>query len=266
MLSSTSTDSDSDYPPASQRENCSPWLSTQSRPPSPLSVASSVRSVASRSLYQLTQLATQLVNTVKDQLKSTRDDAAQRELRMFNDIAEREQRIVNEHAEREYRLLDDARQARELEAQREQCAREQLLADVQRQRDREAQREIEMRRDLYDLSRQSSRAAALEAELKCLKANIGPPTVAYEVIEVPVQPGDIAPPETTTAVQMSPLRPDTPIVVQGLPANMAPRQPPNSMVHRPDNAHALTSNIQAADTSADNCHGAGISTSQSPYN
>ena len=71
-----------------------------------------MRNVASRSLYQLTQLATQLVTTVKDQLKSTRDDAECRE-----------QRIVNEHAEREYRLLTDAaerdRRARELEAQRE---------------------------------------------------------------------------------------------------------------------------------------------------
>ena len=190
MLSSTSTDSDSDYPPASQRENFPPRLGTQSRPPSPLSVASSVRSVASRSLYQLTHLATQLVNTVKDQLKSTRDDAAQRELRMFNDIAEREQRIVNEHAEREYRLLshaaerdrcllDDARQARELDAQREQIlvrdaqsARQKLLAEIQLQRDRETQREIDMRRDMYDLAAQRSRAAALEAELKCLKAKL----------------------------------------------------------------------------------------------
>ena len=60
-----------------------------------------------------------------------------------------------------------------------------------------------MRRDLYDLCRQSSRAAALEAKLKCLKANIGPPTVAYEVIEVPVQPDDITPPEVNTAVQIS---------------------------------------------------------------
>ena len=79
VLSSTGTDSDSDYPPASQRENFPPGLGTQSRPPSLLSVASSVRSAASRSLYQLTQLATQLVTTVKDQLKSTRDEAAQRE-------------------------------------------------------------------------------------------------------------------------------------------------------------------------------------------
>ena len=76
-------------------------------------------------------------------------------------------------AQREQRLLDDARQARELDAQREQflvrdakSARQELLADVQLQRDREAQREIDMHRDLYDLSRQSSRAAALEAELK----------------------------------------------------------------------------------------------------
>jgi len=289
-----SSSTDSDYPPASQRENCPPWLGTQSRPPSPLSATSSERSGTSRSLYQLTQLATQLVTTVKDQLKSTRDDAAQRELRMFNDIAEREQRIVNEHAEREYRflsdaaerdrraaeleaqreqrLLDDARHARELEAQREQIlvrdaqsARQELLADIQLQRDREAQREIDMRRDMYDLAAQRSRAAALEAELKCLKANIGTPTVAYEVIDVPVQLDDIAPPEVTTAVQMSPLRPVAPIdnlAVQGLPVNITQRQLPVSSVHRSDTAHALTWN---PDASADNCHGAGILTSQSPY-
>jgi len=210
---------------------------------------------------------------------------------MFNDIAEREQRIVNEHAEREYRLLsdtaerdrrareleaqreqrllDDARHARELEAQREQCARQELLADVQLQREREAQREIDMRRDLYDLSRQSSRAAALEAELKCLKVNIGPPTVAYEV---PVQLDDIAPPEVNTAVQMSPLRPATPVTpidnfaVQGLPHDVTHRRPPISTVHRPDIAHALTSNIHAVNPqSADNCYGADISTSRPLY-
>ena len=76
--------------------------------------------------------------------------------------------MLSAAAERDRRLLDDARQARELDAQREQCARAQLLADVQLQRDREAQREIDMRRDMYDLAAQRSRAAALEAELKCL--------------------------------------------------------------------------------------------------
>ena len=159
------------------------------------------------------------------------NDIAEREHRLLADAADRDRRTRDEHAEREQRLLSDAaerdRRARELEAQREKfllhdakCAREALLADIQLQRDREAQREIDMRRDLYDLSRQSSRAAALEAELKCLKANIGSPTVAYEVIEVPVQPDDIASPEVNIAVQMSPSRPVTPIVVQGLPANM----------------------------------------------
>ena len=299
VLSSTSIDSDSDYPPASQRENCSPGLGTQSRPPSPLSAAGSERSITSRSLYQLTQLATQLVTTVKDQLKSTRDDAAQRELRMFNDIAEREQRIVNDMAEREYRLLtdtaervrrareletqreqrllDDTRHARELEVQREQIlvrdaqsARQELLADIQLQRDREAQREIDMRRDLYDLSRQSSRAAALEAELKCLKANIGPSTVAYEVIDVPVQLDDIPPPESTAALQMSPLRPVTPIdnfAVQALPDDVTHRRPPITTVHRPDIAHAFTSNVHAVNPqSADDCYGANISMSQPLYN
>ena len=121
------------------------------------------------------------------------------------------------------------------------------------------QREIDMRRDLYDLSRQSSRAAALEAELKCLKANIGPPTVAYEV---PVQLDDIAPPEVTTAVQMSPLRLVTPVTpiddlaVQGLSPNITKRQ---------DTAHALTWNPHVEDANTpDNCHGAGILTSQPP--
>ena len=222
-----------------------------------------MRNVASCSLYQLTQLATQLVTTVQDQLKYTRDDAEQREQRMINEHAEREYRLLSAAAERdrraceleaqrEQRLLDDARQARELEAQREKfllhdakCAREQLLADVQLQRDREAQREIDMRRDLYDLSRQSSRAAALEAELKCLKATTGPPTVAYEVMEVSVQSDDIAPPTADTIVQMSPSRPATPVdnlVVQGLPANLTQQQPPVStaIVLRPDIADALT--------------------------
>ena len=64
---------------------------------------------------------------------------------------------------------------------------------------------------------------------------------------------------------MSPLRPATPIVVQGLPANITQRQPPVSIVHRPDIADALTWNPHAADTSTDNCHGAGILTSQPPY-
>ena len=119
---------------------------------------------------------------------------------------------------------------------------------------------------MYDLAAQRSRAAALEAELKCLKANIGPPTVAYEVIEVPVQPDDIAPPEINTAVQMSPSRPVTPIVVQGLPANITQRQPPVSTVHRPDIADALTWNPHAADTSTVyNCHGTNMSALQPPY-
>jgi len=102
---------------------------------------------------------------------------------------------------------------------------------------------------MYDLAAQRSRAAALEAELKCLKANIGPPTVAYDV---PVQPADIAPPETTAA-QMSPLRPVTPIVVQGLSTNITQRQ---------DIADALTWN-PVNPYAADNCHGAGITSQPS---
>ena len=104
----------------------------------------------------------------------------------------------------------------------------------------------------------------MQAELKCLKANIGPPTVAYEVVEV--QSADIAPPEATTVVQMSPSRPVTPIVVQGLPANITQRQPPVSIVHRPDIADALTWNPHAADTSTVyGCNGASVSALQSPY-
>jgi len=289
VLSSTSTDSDSDYPPASQRENCSPWLGTQSRPPSPRSVISSERSVTSRSLYQLTRLATQLATTVQDQLKCTRDDAAQREHRMFNDIAEREHRLLADAADREQRLLSIAterdRRTRDEYSDREHVLlqdaasmRDALLAHDQHAREIEAererrllddvqQRERDLRRDMYDLAAQRSRAAALEAELKCLKANIGPPTVAYEV---PVQPDDIAPPEVTTAVQMSPLRPVTPIddfAVQGLPDDVTHRRPPISTVHRPDIAHALTSNMHAVGPqSADNCYGADISTSQPLYN
>jgi len=144
---------------------------------------------------------------------------------MVNEHAEREHRLLSVAAEHDRRLVDDARQARELDAQREQLlvldaqrARDALLADVQLQRDREEQREIDLRRDLYDLSRQCSRAAALEAELKCLKATTSPPTVAYAVVEVPVQSDDTAPPTADTVVQMSPSRPVTPIdnlVVQG---------------------------------------------------
>ena len=123
VLSSTSSDSDSP-PTASQRENRPPLRDVHSRPPSTLSVVSSVRSVASRSLYQLTQLATQLVTTVQNQLKCTRDEAEQREHRMYNDIAEREHRLLADAAEREHRLLSDAaerdRRTCELEAQREQ--------------------------------------------------------------------------------------------------------------------------------------------------
>jgi len=279
LMSSTSTDSDSDCPPtASQRENRPPVLGTHSCPPSSPSVASSVRSIASRSLYQLTQLATQLVTTVKDQLKSTRDDAEMRDQRMFNEIAEREHRLLADAADRESRLLSAAaerdRRAGELEVQREQIlvrdaqsARQELLVEIQLQRDREAQREIDMRRDMYDLAAQRSRAAALEAELKCLKANISQSTVAYEVIDVPVQSADIAPLESTTAVPMSPTRPATPIdnyVVQGLPANMTQRQP--SIVYRPDIAHSLTSNPRVADTEdISSCHGADISTSRPQY-
>jgi len=275
LLSSSSSDSDSDLPPtASQRENRPPGLGTHSCPPSSPSVVSSVRSGASRSLYQLTQLATQLVTTVKDQLKSTREDAVQREQRMFNDIAEREHRLLVDAADRESRLLSAAaerdRRTYELETQRQQIlvrdaqsARQDLLAEIQLQRERETQREIDMRRDMYDLAAQRSRAAALEAELKCLKANFGQSTVA------PVQPDDIPLLDVNAAVPMSPLRPATPVaptVVEGLSDNIAQLRPPVSMIHRPHIARPFTSNPDVVDTEdISNCNGADVLAMQPPY-
>ena len=92
---------------------------------------------------------------------------------------------------------------------------------------------------MYDLAAQRSRASALEAELKCLKANIGPSTVA------PVQPDDIASLEATTAMQMTPSRPVTPIA---------------------DTAHALTWNPYATDTSAEYSYrAASMSALRPPY-
>ena len=153
-------DTDSDYPPASQRENRPPLLGTRLCSPSGSSDLSTA--TGADALKQSLQLATQLAATVQQQLERTQNEASQREQRIFNDIAEREHRLLADAADREQRLLDDAKQARELEAQREQrllddaqSARQELLADVQLQRDREAQREIDMRRDFYDLSRQS---------------------------------------------------------------------------------------------------------------
>jgi len=278
----SSTGSDSDYPPASQRENRPPLLGTHFRCPS----GSSQHSTAA--LRQYAQLTSQLAATVQQQLERTQTEAAQREHRMFNDIAERDNRLLSDAAERdrrvceleaqrEQRLLADARQARELEAQRQQlllhdakCTREALLADVQLQRDREAQREIDLRRDLYDLSRQRSRAAALEAELKCLKATTGQPTVAYEVVEVPVL-DDIPPPDVDTVVQVSPSRPNTPVdnlVVQRPAPDMTQRQPSMSasIVHRPDIADALIRHPHAADTrTVYSCHSTSTSTLQPSF-
>jgi len=114
-----------------------------------------------------------------------------------------------------------------------------------------------LRRDLYDLARERSHAAALEAELQCLKATVGPPTVAYEVVEVPVQSDDIPSPADDAVVQVSTSRhvdyADTPVdnrVVQGLAATMTQRQSsmPASIVHRPDVAAALALQPHAADT------------------
>ena len=126
-----SSSSDSDYPPASQRENRPPLLSTRLCSPSGSSDLSTA--TGADALKQSLQLTTQLAATVQQQLERTQTEAAQREHRMFNDIAEREQclladaadrdrRTRDEHAEREQRLLSDAaerdRRACELEAQR----------------------------------------------------------------------------------------------------------------------------------------------------
>ena len=193
-------------------------------------------------------------------------DAADREQRLLSVAAERDRRTRDEYADREHALMKEAASVRdallahdqrEIEAERER----RLLDDVQRERD--------LRRDMYDLAAQRSHAAALEAELKCLKANIGPPTVAYEVIDVPVQSADIPPPDVDTAMQMPSSRPVSPIdsiVVQGLSAGIIQRQPPVSIVNRPDTAHTLTSNPNATDTSAEcGYRAAGMSTLQPPF-
>jgi len=123
--------------------------------------------------------------------------------------------------------------------------------------------------DMYDLAAERSHAAALQAELKCLKATAGPPTVAYEVVEVPVL--DIPPPEVNTVVQMSLSRPDMPVdnlVVQGLVANMPQQQPPVSaaIVHRPDVADTLIRHSHPADTrTVYSCHSTSTSTLQPPF-
>ena len=141
-------------------------------------------------------------------------------------------------------MLAHDQHAREIEAERER----RLLDDAQ-------QRERDLRRDMYDLAAQRSHAAALEAELKCLKATAGPATVAYEVVEVPVD--DIPPPAVDTVVQVSSSRhvddADTPVdnlVVQSLAADITQRHPSMSasIVHRPDIADALTVRPYAADT------------------
>jgi len=120
ILSSSS--SDSDYPPASQRENRPPLLGTRFRNPSGSSDPSTAASTDA--LRQCVQLTTQLAATVQQQLERTQNEAAQREQRIFNDMAEREHRILVDAADRESRLLSAAaerdRRASELEAQREQ--------------------------------------------------------------------------------------------------------------------------------------------------
>jgi len=242
-----SSSSDSDYPSASQRENRPPLLGTRLRNPSGSSDISTAASADA--LKQSLQLTTQLAATVQQQLECTQNEASQREQRIFNDIAEREHRLLadaaerdrrtrDENSNREHALMKDAasvreallahdQHAREIEAERER----RLLDDVQ-------QRERDLRRDMYDLAAQRSRASALEAELNCLKANVSLSTVA------PVQSADTAPPEINTAMQMSPTRPVTSIM---------------------NTADALTLDSDATDTSAE--HGgraAGILTLRPP--
>ena len=96
ILSSSS--SDSDYPPASQRENRPPLLGTRLRSPSGSSDLSTA--TGADALRQCVQLTTQLAATVQQQLERTQNEASQREQRMFNDIAEREHRLLVDAADR----------------------------------------------------------------------------------------------------------------------------------------------------------------------
>ena len=151
-------------------------------------------------------------------------------------------------------LLAHDQHAREVEAERER----RLLDDVQ-------QRERDLRRDMYDLAAQRSRASAFEAELNCLKGKIGPSTVA------PVRSADIPPPEVDTAMQLPSSRPVSPIdgiVVQDLPAHLTQqqRQPPISIVHRPNITDAFTSCSDAADARTEySCRGDEILTLRPPF-
>ena len=218
LLSSSSSDSDSDYPPtASQRENRPPLLGSRLRNPSGSSDLSTA--MDADALKQSLQLTTQLAATVQQQLERTQNEAAQRENRIFNDIAEREHRLLVDAAERDRRIRDENSNREHALMKDAASVRDALLADGQHAREMEAererrllddmqQRERDLRRDMYDMAAQRSRAAALEAELSCLKANIGSSTVA------PVQSVDIAPPEVATAIPLSPLRSVTPTVVQ----------------------------------------------------
>jgi len=261
-----SASSDSDNPSASRRENRPPLCDVNSRASSSLSVRNT--DAGSRSLCQLAQLATQLTTTMLDQLKCTREEAAQREQRMSNEIAERKQRLLNAAIDRERAMLRyaqclrdawlaDAQQTRETEAQRDQrllndaqLVREQLLADAQ-------QREIDLRRDLYDLAHERARTAALETELKYLKASAGPATIAYEVVP-PVQNDDIASPavDVGTDVQVhftqSASLVDTPVDNTAVLSTCfaVDMTQPSTSVHAPDIAYAFLQPVRphAADT------------------
>ena len=131
-------------------------------------------------------------------------------------------------------------------------------------------------RDLYDLAHERSHAAALEAELKCLKATAGPATVAYEVVEVLVQLDDIPPPVVDAVVQVSSSRhvdyADTPVdnrVVQGLTSCTTTQRHASmsaSIVHRPDIADALMQHPHTADTrTVYSSHGTSQSTLQPSF-
>jgi len=206
-----------------------------------------VRSVASCSLHQLTKLATQLVTTVQNRLKCTRDEAEQRARRVLSDIAEREHRLLldaaerdrrahDEHVDREHALLKDAQSVRDALLAHGQHTREIEVERERRLLDDAEQRERDLRRDMYDLAAERARAAALETELQCLKATAGPATVAYEVVGVQVQSYDISPP----AVDVDAAAPIDNLVVQNLAADMTQQLPsmPAPIVYRHDIAHA----------------------------
>ena len=114
-----------------------------------------------------------------------------------------------------------------------------------------------MRRDLYDLAHERARTAALETELKYLKASAGPATIAYEVVP-PVQNDDIASPavDVGTDVQVhftqSASLVDTPVDNTAVLSTCfaVDMTQPSTSVHAPDIAYAFLQPVRphAADT------------------